>query len=709
MINSLYQRIFPQSPRKPFLSSIWIVPVAALLIVGVTLAWVSHDKYQQTHESEYRLLEAHALYAEVQVAGALRGVGRLLNKVAEERLMTQPLRNDREFAAMLAKRLRDRSTIGALFVTDSDGRVMSSSNPSLHGYDISQQAYFTAHLDAHLDSARQPELYLSRPDKSLLGVTAITLTMPIIDGARNFVGVVGGAIDFNFFIKALKPVHPADSASVSVIINRDGDLIYRRFDPEKFFGKNVAKVSQVFQEHIRAGMAVTRHIGPSAIDGKTRLFVTRRIEESGLSVILSRGQDEVLANWRRNQFIHGLIFLFTAAVMLFLARVAHRRQSLLRASTEALREAKEAAEQANAAKSHFLAAASHDLRQPLHALSLLVSVLKHRHGNESNMKVIKPIEASAQALKELLDTLLDISKLDAGVVVPQKQAVSVDALLARLESEFALQIDGKGLKFRIRRARKTVYTDPTLLMEILRNLMSNACHHTRQGGILLGCRVRRELLAIQVWDSGKGIPEEELENIFREYYQVGNPERDRHKGLGLGLSIVERVAKLLGHCIRVRSRLGRGTMFEISVPLVGVAPSLTKRLEDTAVAHALSNILVIDDDPVVLQGTTMSLEIQGYHPVAAQSAAEALLKIGDHAPDLIIADYRLRDGKTGIEAIGIIRSQLGKSVPAILVSGDTLPARLREANASGFQLLHKPVDPDELNRQIKRLLVKGIT
>lgn len=707
MINVLYQRVFPQAPRKPFLSSIWIVPVAVLLIVGTTLAWVSHDKYHQTHESEYRLLEAHAGYADVQVARALRDVGHLLNEIAEERMGAIPKRRSRKSEAALTKHLHGKPEIGTLFVTDSGGRVVDSTNPSLNGYDASRQAYFTVHLDAYLALGRQPKLYVSRPDKTLLGVTAVTLTLPIIDATGNFAGMTGATIDFNFFVKALHLVNPTDSASVSVIINRDGDLIYRRFEPEKFFGKNVAKVSQVFQEHIRADVPVTRHLGPSAIDGKTRLFVTRRVEDTGLSVILSRGQGEVLATWQRNLFIHGLIFIFTATVMLFLARVAQRRQRLLQASAEALRGAKEAAEQANAAKSHFLAAASHDLRQPLHALALLVSVLKHRHGNESNMKVIKPIEASTQALKELLDTLLDISKLDAGVVVPQKQVVSVDALLARLESEFAMQVDDKGLKFRIRRTQKTIYTDPTLLMEILRNLMSNAYRHTRQGGILLGCRARRELLAIQVWDTGKGIPEEELENIFREYYQVGNPERDRHKGLGLGLSIVERVAKLLGHRIRVRSRLGKGTMFEISVPLAGVAPSLPKLPEDAAVAHAPAHILIIDDDPVVLQGTTMLLEIQGYHPVAAQSAEEALLKIGRHAPDLIVADYRLRDGKTGIEAIEIIRSHLGRSVPGILVSGDTLPARLREANASGFQLLHKPVDPEELNALIKRLLVKS--
>jgi len=691
-------------PRRQFLTSIWVIPVAVLTIVGATLLWVTYDKYQQVHEAEYRLLEAHARYAEVQIGVALHDAGRLLNQIAAERRASLQQPNDRVFARALARHLRDHPEIGTLFVTDGPGRVNYATNPAIMGFDVSRQDYFSAHRDR----AYQTVPHVSRPDKTLLGVDAVTLSLPVADAAGNILGMAGATVDYHLFMKALTPVNPADSASVSVIVNRHGDLVYRRFEPQKFFGKNVADASQVFQEHVRADVSVTRHIGPSAHDGKTRLFVTRRVEDTGLSVILSRAQGEVLANWQRNLIIHGLIFLFTAAVILFLAREAQRRQNLLRASAIALGEAKKSAELANAAKSHFLAAASHDLRQPLHALALFVSILKRRHGNESDTDIIKPIEASTLALKEMLDTLLDVSKLDAGVIVPQKLAVSADALFVRLESEFAIQADAKRLKFRIRLSRQYLYTDPTLLMEMLRNLMSNACRYTEEGGILLGCRVRQGMLAIQIWDTGRGIPAEELENIFREYYQVGNPERDRHKGLGLGLSIVDRLAKLLGHGVQVHARVGRGSMFEIVVPLANETPPPGEPPpEDAASAGAALDVLVIDDDPLVLQGMAMLLEIRGHRPIVADSAGEALFKLRGRIPDLIVADYRLRDGQTGIEAIEIIRSNLGIAVPAILVSGDTLPARLREAKSSGLHLLHKPLDPDELDAQIKRLMVKG--
>ncbi len=692
--------------RRSFLASIWVVPAVVLLILGGILSWVTYDKYQQAHEAEFRLLEAHARYAEVQVGAALRDAAQLLDTIASERLESIEEKTPREFEASLTYYGNKHPELLALFVTDRSGRVVSATDAALVGRDVSKMGFFAAHRNPLSLS----EMAVSRPDASLLGVNAalLTLTIDNDDDDGEFVGVVGAAINFGFFQKALEPVNPADSASVSVLVNNDGDLLYRRYDPEKFFGRNVARDSQVLREHLAAATPVNRSIGPSAVDGKPRLFVTRRIENTAINAILSRAQSEVLANWQRDLLIRGLIFLFTAAVMLFLARVAHQRQAQLLASSEALREAKETAETANAAKSHFLAAASHDLRQPLHALALLVAVLKRRHSDEASMKVIRPIEESTQALKELLDALLDISRLDAGVVVPQKQAIAVNALLGRLESEFAVQADARHLKFRVRRAPSTaVHTDPTLLMEMLRNLMSNACRHTRRGGILLGCRLRRDRLVIQVWDTGKGIPEEELDKIFREYYQIDNSERDRHKGLGLGLSIVERLARLLGHPVRVRSRVGRGSLFEVSVPLSDTPPAEPKApAAEAAPPSVVISILIIDDDNAVLQGTSMLLEELGYHPVVAQSAADAVQKIGGHAPDLILADYRLEGEHTGIEAINMVRSHLGIFVPGILVSGDILPERLREANLSGFRLLHKPVNPEELDEQIKGL-VKG--
>jgi len=697
---ALPEQAAPPLRHKSYLASIWIVPLAVLLIVGLTLVWVTYEKYLQTHAAEYRLLESYARYADVQTGVALRQAERLLDKIATERLESIDVRNHRLFDAILASHRHDHSEFGVLFVADAHGKVIAASNLALVGRDVSGFDFFAAHRDP----ARPAAMHISRPAQVLPDVTAVTLSQLIAaDDDGEFVGVVGATIDFNFFARALR-INSEESASVTVIFNTYGDLLYRSADPEKFFGMNIANVSDVYRKHMREGTLVTRHFGPSANDGRPRLFVTRSIEDTGLSAILSRREDEVLADLKHNLLIHILIFVFTAGVMFFLARLAQRRQSQLLASTEALRIAKESAETANVAKSQFLAAASHDLRQPLHALSLMVSVLKHRDSSERNMQIIKPIEASTQALREMLDTLLDISKLDAGIIVPQKQVVRIDTLFERLANEFEMQVEVKHLTFRVRYTTAHVLTDPTLLMEILRNLLSNASHYTQHGGILLGCRVRREHLLIQVWDTGMGIPDGEQEKIFREYYQVSNAERDRHKGLGLGLSIVDRVAKLLEHRLRVCSRVGKGSMFEVAVPLATIPPSSIAPLDAPVVPASRATILVIDDAPMILQSMTLMLESLGYAVVTAESASEALDKIADHAPDLIVADYRLREGETGIAAIAQIRAFLGVPVPSILVTGDTLPERLREANDSGFQLLHKPTIPHELDMLIKQLL-----
>ncbi len=686
--------------RTQFLSSIWIVPLTAILIVGPILAWVAYDKYQLAHEAEYRLLAAHARYADTRVSGAFHDVTRLLGKIGEERQAAQSPLAEALFANKLAGHLGDLPEINTLFVTDSQGQIVFSSDPTDKGRHVDQQNYFKIPRQQSFPA----QLYISRPLSNLQNSPSIALTLPLLDTENNFAGIVGATIDFRFFSNVLQPVDPSDSASTSVIFNRDGDLVYRRDDPKKFFGRNIAKDSLIYQNHIRLGQPISQLISPSAFDGKLRLFHTRNIQDTGLSVIISRRQEEVLSEWQHNLSIQILIFIFTATAMLFLARVAQLRQSQLLDSTEALRSAKEKAEIANSAKGRFLAAASHDLRQPLHALSLLVSILRRRYHADSDLQIITPIETATQALKEMLDTLLDISKLDANIIVPQKQSVSFASLLARLDSEFRMQLQNKGLDFRIRPSTAHIYTDPTLLMAILRNLLTNAGHYTEHGGILLAGRHHQGQLLIQVWDTGHGISAAEQEKIFDEYYQVSNPERDRNKGLGLGLSIVNRVATLLEHPLRLSSRLGRGTMFEVSVPLCAAASLPTEVAPTLPALSSQATILVIDDDPLVRQGTSLMLTNLGYLPLVVDNAREALEKLAGQPPDLIVADYRLRDEQTGITAIAEIRASMALNIPAILVSGDTLPARLHEAKASAIELLHKPVLANELDSQIKRLL-----
>jgi hypothetical protein len=357
----------PPDFRRHLLWDIGILPIAVLLIVGLTLSWVAYDEYQQAQESEYRLLEAHARNADVQVTGALNKIGNLLNQIAKERLNIHSLQS-RAFTAVLDQHRKDIPKLGTLLLTDAAGRIRAATDAAIIGRDVSQEAYFAAHLD------RGPsKMFMSRPDKHLLGITAVTFTLPVVGADRQFLGIVGVTIGFNFFPEVLRAINPDDSASMSIIFNRDGDLLLRREDPEKFFGYNIASVSTIFQEHFSYGMHVTRHVGPSAHNGKTRLFLVLDVGDTGLGLILSRELDEVLAKWYRNVVVYILIFLFTTVVVIFLAVIAARRKREILASKEELVAAKHQAEYANLAKSKFLAAASHDLRQPIHAQGLFLT------------------------------------------------------------------------------------------------------------------------------------------------------------------------------------------------------------------------------------------------------------------------------------------------------------------------------------------------
>ena len=364
-----------------------------------------------------------------------------------------------------------------------------------------------------------------------------------------------------------------------------------------------------------------------------------------------------------------------------------------------LREAKEAAERANFAKSKFLAAASHDLRQPVQSLFFFTAALSAQLREHASTPVLDSMQRALDALKMLLDGLLDISRLDAGIIRPEVSAFPVNALLRRLAAEYEQRSAQKGLKLRLVSTSVLVETDPTLLERLLRNLIENALRYTREGGILVGCRRRKGGVSIEVWDSGIGIPEGRLEEIFDEFTQVANPERDREQGLGLGLAIVQRLARLLGYGVRVRSVLGRGSMFAVEVPQAALAPAPSLPADDAAERDGDRNlVMVIDDEVIVLMGMRVMLEGWGYEVIAVSSQEQALnaLEESGRCPDIVIADYRLRDGRTGLEALRAIRRHCDREIPSIVLTGDTAPERMQEAQHSGFSILHKPVSAPHL-------------
>ncbi|MBI5165988.1 MAG: PAS domain S-box protein [Magnetospirillum sp.] len=378
----------------------------------------------------------------------------------------------------------------------------------------------------------------------------------------------------------------------------------------------------------------------------------------------------------------------------------------------ALRAAKEDAERANRAKTQFLQAASHDLRQPAQALVLYASALESRVGDrEAAAPILTNLKGSLATLNGLLGVLLDVSKLEAGIITPEPTIFALAEAIDEAVRDFEPQAARKGIRVKMVATTAMVRSDRTLFGRIVRNLMSNAVRYTERGRILVGCRLRGQTIRVEVLDTGTGIPKDKLEEIFHEFVQVGNPERDRDQGLGLGLAIVRRLARVLGCPVTVRSTEGKGSAFSVELPLLGFSRArnlafLSSPQARPAAPPAKGLIFVIDDENAVLTALRMLIQDWGYEVVAAHSEDEAMEAL-DHQPrppDVVVADYRLRAGHTGAEVIARIRQRYNRPIPSIIITGDTAPERIREAQAHGLGLLHKPIPADTLHAEIARHL-----
>lgn len=420
--------------------------------------------------------------------------------------------------------------------------------------------------------------------------------------------------------------------------------------------------------------------------------------------------------------VYGVFAICLFGVNLYYSRVTYgtlRDSVRLRfenaALVEQLKVERDRAETANLAKSKFLAAASHDLRQPLHALGLFLDSLERSTVSSpvshQQAAVLGHARMASVAASEMLTTLLDYSRLDAGVVKAQAAPFAVQPLLRSLEQEFGVQADAAALVYRTRETAAAALADKALVDLVMRNLISNALRYTHAGGILVACRPRAGRLALEVWDTGSGIAPGHLEDIFKEFHQLGNPERDRRKGLGLGLAIVKRLVQEMHAEMHVCSRLGRGSVFRLWLPVWSGA------LEDEAPTFALAaadpgfagrRVLVIDDDEAVRQGMQSLLESWGCLCICAESAADALARLrGTPAPDVIVTDFRLRKEETGKQALQVLRDHLQRPVPAIIMTGDTSPQRLRDARSTSALLLHKPVSTRQLREALGSMLEGG--
>jgi two-component system CheB/CheR fusion protein len=370
--------------------------------------------------------------------------------------------------------------------------------------------------------------------------------------------------------------------------------------------------------------------------------------------------------------------------------------------------AKRQADEANTAKSRFLAAASHDLRQPLQTLALVQGLLSKHVESEKARKLVTRLDETLGAMTGMLNTMLDINEIDAGTVHAEITDFPIGTLLDQLRDEFAYHAHARGLALRVVPCSVTISSDPRLLEQIIRNLISNALKYTKRGKILLGCRRRAGSLVIEVWDTGIGIPDHQLQSIFDEYLQLDNPARERSRGLGLGLSIVHRLATLLDHQVRVRSIPGRGSVFsiEITVPPNAAVPEQRPGDQTEAGDRHLGSILVIEDDPDVRELIETFLTEEGHEVITAHDGVRAreLVAGGMVQPDLILADYSLPNGMNGADVATMIRDMLGHPVPAIILTGDISIGISRKVALEHCIQLNKPVRLKELTQTIERLM-----
>ncbi len=417
-------------------------------------------------------------------------------------------------------------------------------------------------------------------------------------------------------------------------------------------------------------------------------------------------------------------FMMNAAIRLMFTfelslRQRFEKEELLRALRQRetdIAEALEQAESASRAKSKFLATASHDLRQPLQALRLFTEALQDTAKDKETQRLTGQISKSVDALVDMFDDLLDVSRLDAGIVEPRMQHFHLAPLMDRLYGDFAPIAQNKGLGFEMPSVAEqcesptcetVVYSDPFLLERMLRNLISNAIRYTDQGSIVVHCACGNNKVDLEVVDSGIGIKPESMPHIFDEYYQAGNPHRDRRKGLGLGLTIVRRINILLNSDLKVSSEPGVGSSFSFSIPQ-GDAGQLAQPYVISHAEYDLDGrvVVLIEDDPDIRESTAELMQQWGCRVFASESADDVMreLDMAEQRPEILVCDYRLPYGMTAIHVIQRMRELWGADLPAVVLTGDTASETLHEIQASGAVLLHKPIAPIRLRAMMYYVL-----
>jgi PAS domain S-box-containing protein len=370
--------------------------------------------------------------------------------------------------------------------------------------------------------------------------------------------------------------------------------------------------------------------------------------------------------------------------------------------------ARETADRANQAKSRFLATASHDLRQPLQSLALLNGTLRRLVDHPDALEALSHQDHAIEAMSRLLNALLDISKLESGAIKPAPVDFTVTSLFKELEQEYAGVAVNKGLQLHVSAIAQSVHSDPALVGQILRNLLSNAVKYTRAGSVRLVSTSSPGGVRIEVIDTGIGIPSDQLQFIYDEFFQVGVPTNSSRDGYGLGLSIVQRLVRLLGLKLEVRSEVGKGSVFALELPpgrASAVASTAHAALAPTARQASAPQVLLVEDDPAVRDATRMLLKVEGYRVLTAGSLAQARSLAQQHPQlDLLVTDYHLSNGETGTQVITALREDLGQDLKAVLITGDTSSALKELQRDERLRLARKPIRAEELLALLKSLL-----
>lgn len=461
----------------------------------------------------------------------------------------------------------------------------------------------------------------------------------------------------------------------------------------------------------------------SGLNGESALVAFRPLEKGSLYAVLGVSHKQFLTGWLNRSIRGGVIFLFAVGTMGAMAWIGHRslrrearmrfelvdanhclecrveeRTAELSAANRDLQRALDDKDRANQAKSRFLAAANHDLRQPFQSLRLFHHLLGRRLKDQQDLALLDKMGDALEGGEKLLHSLLEVATLDAGAVRPQLEDFLIDEALTSVAEAFAEKAVAKGLRLRVRHSGMMVRTDRALLMRMLSDLVSNAITYTSEGGVLVGCRRTGGELRVEVWDSGAGIPEDQHASIFEDFVQLGNPERNSSHGLGLGLAKFRRKAELLNHPVSLRSRLHRGSVFAITLPLVpdskraGCGMDCTVEGQSAAAARTL---LLVEDDACQRSGLILLLEEWGYHVTSAVDGDDALavLAVMTTPPDLVLTDFRMPGTLNGVDVVGAVQAELRRKIPGIIMTGDTAPEIIRDAINAGCRLLHKPYSP----------------